>query len=99
MLPLTLPVAVGVNITLNGAFWPTARVSGKVSPLIEYVAGVTVTWEIVVLPVPATVRLPVWTPVFPTTTLPKFMVDGAPPKAGRTQDWPNAAFSTLETYM
>ena len=35
MLPLELPVAVGVKSTVNVALWPAAKVKGKVSPLRE----------------------------------------------------------------
>ena len=42
MLPLTLPVTAGVNATLKGVLAPADKVSGRVSPLIVNVEGVTV---------------------------------------------------------
>ena len=75
MLPLTLPVAAGVNATLKGVLAPADKVTGSVSPLIVNVEGVTVTWETVALPLPAAVKLAAWVPVLPTITLPTFNGD------------------------
>ena len=33
IVPLTLPLVVGLNITLKVALWPGAKVSGRLKPL------------------------------------------------------------------
>jgi len=58
-LPVKLPVAAGAKATLKLLDWPTARVSGKVSPLRLNPAPLTVAEEMVRLAVPELVRVTV----------------------------------------
>jgi hypothetical protein len=58
-LPVKLPVAAGAKATLKLLDWPTARVSGKVSPLRLNPAPLTVADEMVRLAVPELVRVTV----------------------------------------
>lgn len=76
-----VPLAWGVNLTLNDALWPADRVSGRDSPLtvnseVVMPAFVTVMLE------PLAVSVPVRLLLCPTITLPKFRV------AGLTASWP-----------
>ena len=84
ILPFTLPVVAGVNVTLKRALCPTDKVSGSDSPLILNPAPETVAWEIVVLAVRVPVSVTVWVLLLPTATLPKLMMEGATPSTERT---------------
>ena len=76
-LPVTLPVVLGAKVTLKMADWPTARVKGKVSPLVLKPAPVTVACEMVRLAVPELVKVTLCEAVVPTRTLPMAMLVGA----------------------
>ncbi|HXN51144.1 MAG TPA: hypothetical protein VN943_04345 [Candidatus Acidoferrum sp.] len=53
MEPVTFPAPLGVNTTLNVAFWPGAMLIGSVRPDVLKPAPVTLAPEIVTLAVPA----------------------------------------------
>lgn len=55
-LPLALPDALGVNVTVNVVFCPAARVSGAVIPLMVNAVPLMATCEIVTLEPPILVR-------------------------------------------
>lgn len=74
-VPLAVPVACGLKVTVKFALWPEGMVTGKVIPLnanreLLLLAEVTVTSA------PVAVRLPVAVPLAPTATLPTFKVAG-----------------------
>jgi hypothetical protein len=50
--PVALPAAVGAKVTLNDALCPAARVSGTEIPLLVKPVPVTLTWEMLTLPLP-----------------------------------------------
>ena len=52
MPPVTWPVAVGANVALKVALWPTVKVIGKARPVTLKPAPVTVACETMTLPVP-----------------------------------------------
>src|SRR5579871_4392735 len=54
-VPLALPAAVGVNVTLNVALAPAANVTGVVIPLKLKPDPLIATWEIVTLEPPVLV--------------------------------------------
>ena len=87
IVPVTLPVEVGVNVALKLVLCPAARVSGRDSPDLLKPAPVTLACEIVRLAAPELVRVTVWVTVPPTTTFPKLML------AGRAVRTPEAATS------
>lgn len=51
-VPLALPAAVGVNVTLNVALAPAARVTGAVMPLMVKPVPVAATLEMVTVEPP-----------------------------------------------
>ena len=70
-----VPLLWGVNVTVNGALWPVARVKGNESPLkvnseVPTMAEETATLE------PVALSVAVILSVVPATTLPKFKVPG-----------------------
>jgi hypothetical protein len=74
-VPLAVPVAVGLKVTVNGTLWPAAIVAGRDNPLMVNtalfeVAAVTVTLA------PLAVRVPDAVPLVPTTTSPRASVVG-----------------------
>lgn len=71
-VPLLLPLTVGVNVTVNAALWPAARVIGTVKGVRLNPLPVTAAWEIATLEPPEFVRLTVSTWLFPMRVLPKF---------------------------
>jgi len=75
-LPLTLPLAVGANFTVNVEFCPVLIVRGVVTPLTLYPVPETLTAETVRLAVPELVSVIVWDPLLPTVTLPKATLVG-----------------------
>ena len=75
-LPVTLPAAVGANVTLRVAAWLAARVSGRVKPLPLNPAPETFTCEMVTLELPLFVSVTVCVLLVPTNTLPKLKLVG-----------------------
>ena len=75
-LPVTLPVAVGPQSTLNEVLVPTASVSGSESPLMLNPDPVTVAEEIVRLADPVFCNLRGSALVVPTVTFPKLRLPG-----------------------
>lgn len=76
-----VPLAWGVNLTLNDALWPAERVSGRDNPLTLN-SGLVMPASVTVMLEPLAVRVPVRLLLCPTMTLPKFSV------AGLTASWP-----------
>src|SRR5215470_353108 len=76
MLADTAPLVVGVNVTLKGALWPAARLSGSESPAIVNAALFEVAEVRVRLP-PLAVTVPFCVCELPIVTFPKFMEAGA----------------------
>jgi hypothetical protein len=67
-----VPVAPGVNFTVNVTGWVVVTVTGNVRPLIENSEGLVplkLTEDTDTLAPPA-LSVPVWVPLVPTTTLP-----------------------------
>ena len=56
-LPLTVPAAVGANLTENVTVWVGVNVVGSASPVIEKPVPVTVAWEIVTFDPPVLVSV------------------------------------------
>jgi hypothetical protein len=75
-LPAADPAVVGVNFTLKVALWPTAKVAGRLIPVMLYGAAV-VTWLIATLDPPEFVKVSdsIW--LLPTCTLPKLRLGAA----------------------
>ena len=74
-VPVALPAAVGVNLTVKGTLFPAAIVTGSDNPLtvkseLFVVAAVTVTLA------SDAIKLPDAVPLLPTATLPRFSVVG-----------------------
>src|SRR5271167_5020245 len=76
-LPVTLPAAVGLKVTLKSTFFPADRVKGRAGPLILKPLPVTESWEMVTLPVPVFVRITGSVLLLPSMTLPKLVLVGA----------------------
>jgi len=72
---LAAPVAVGVNVTVNGMLFPAAIVAGRVSSLMVNSEVFEFAAETVTL-APLAVNVPVAVPLVPTTTLPTAIVVG-----------------------
>ena len=70
-LPVTLPLAVGENITLKPTLWPAVSVVGKVKPLTLNPEPIALAAEIVTLVPPELVRVSVRGALLPVVTLPK----------------------------
>jgi hypothetical protein len=75
-VPFVLPLTVGVNETLNTAFCPAGRASGKAGPLTTKPDPTSAAWETVVLDCPELLRAIDWTAVLPNWTLPKLTLEG-----------------------
>ena len=78
MFPVAVPLADGVNVTVNEAVPPAAMVAGKEIPLttnsgLSDVTPVTCTAE------PVALSVPVFAPLEPTVTLPKLWLAGLTP--------------------
>lgn len=71
-LPVALPGADGVNVAVKFAVCPAARMSPEETPEALKPAPVTVTFEIVIVELPALVSVTVCEAVFGMVTLPKF---------------------------
>jgi hypothetical protein len=76
MLPVTLPVTVGVNVALKLTFAPAAIVWPAVRPFIPKPAPKALAAEIVMTEVPVFVSLIDWLVFWLTLTLPKFTATG-----------------------
>jgi hypothetical protein len=76
MLPLALPVAVGVKPAVNDALCPALIVTGAVIPLMLNPAPETLAAEIVTLAVPVLFNVTVADPLLPTCTLPRLTLAG-----------------------
>ena len=76
MLPLALPVAGGVKVTLSVADWPGVSVVLALTPLAPYAAPLAVTPEIVTLELPVFLRVSPRELLPPTFTFPKFTLVG-----------------------
>jgi hypothetical protein len=70
-LPVTLPLALGENITLKLTLWPAVSVVGKAKPLRLNPEPVTLAEEIATLVPPELVRVSVSEPLLPVVTLPR----------------------------
>jgi len=75
-LPVTLPLAVGENITLKPILWPPVSVVGKVKPPTLNPEPVAPAAEIVTLVPPEFVRVSVRDRLLPVIMLPKPRLDG-----------------------
>jgi hypothetical protein len=69
------PLDCGVKVMVKLALCPAAIVTGKESPLMENSELATSAAETTML-APVALRVPVWEPVVPTTTLPTAIVEG-----------------------
>lgn len=69
------PVVVGLNVTVNGADWPTGIVRGREIPLMMK-AVLFVLAPVIVTLEPVADKVPEAVPLVPTTTLPTAMVVG-----------------------
>jgi len=78
-LPLTAPLVVGENRTVNDVLWPAFSVKGNVSPLKLNPVPLAVAAEIVRLVPPEFVRVPVSDFEVPTWMFPKLKLDGLDP--------------------
>lgn len=70
MLPVTLPVAVGLNWVVNVTLWPPLKVIGKVKPdMLNPVPEMDelFSWMLVV---PVFLMLAIWVVLLPTVTVP-----------------------------
>ena len=74
--PLTAPGVVGANVTPNVAFWPGAKVKGRLSPVTLNPAPVMAACEIVRLAPPEFCRVSVCVALVPSTTAPKLKLAG-----------------------
>jgi hypothetical protein len=81
-LPLAAPEEVGANWRLIVADWPALRESGTDSPLVLNPLPVTLTCEIVNVPVPLFVSFAVCELGEPTVTSPKLALEGMIVNAG-----------------
>ena len=78
-LPLTAPLVVGENRTVNEVLWPALRVTGSESPLILNPLPLALAAEIVRLVPPELVSVPESDFEVPSCTLPKAKLDGFDP--------------------
>jgi len=76
-LPLTLPVAVGANTTLNVVLFPAAIVVDALKPLMLNPVPETLACEIVTLALPPFDKLMGCELLFPVTTFPKPTEEGS----------------------
>jgi len=74
MVPVAVPVAVGLNWTVSVAVLPGFRVSGKVAPETVKPVPLTVTELMVTGAVPVELRVSDWVVALFSATLPKAMV-------------------------
>jgi hypothetical protein len=78
-LPLTAPLVVGENSTVNDVLWPAVSVKGSVSPLKLNPAPLAVAAEMVRLLPPELVKVPASNFEVPTWMFPKLKLDGLDP--------------------
>lgn len=76
IVPDELPVAVGANLAEKVVFWPAARVTGVVSPLMLKPDPVMLAWEMVALAFPLFVSVIVCELLLPTATFPNAKLPG-----------------------
>ena len=69
-VPFNVPAVVGANTALKVVLAPAATVFGVVKPVTLYPAPLTVSCEMVSVPLPVFVRVNVWDFVCPSTMLP-----------------------------
>jgi len=82
ILPVALPVAVGVNCALKERLCPAATVDGNERPLTPKPSPETVARFTTTLAVPVLVNLTVCVPFCPTNTFPKLTEAGEIAKPG-----------------
>lgn len=75
-VPVALPAAAGVNVTVRVAFWPGLTVAGRLRPLVAKPAPDADAAEIVSAPVPVLLRVTDCEAVVPTATLAKLTLVG-----------------------
>jgi len=75
-VPVMLPAAVGVKLTLKTALWSANSVMGSEGPLTANPAPVTVVCKSVTGPMPVLATLKVWLLELPTVTPPKLKLVG-----------------------
>ena len=75
-VPLTAPAAVGAKVTVNVTVWVGFSVTGKVRPLTEYPAPVTLACVIVTANPPVLVSVSERFELLPVWTLPKARLAG-----------------------
>jgi hypothetical protein len=75
MLPGELPAVRGEKAASKVADCPGARIKPAETPLTEYRAPETLTFDTVTSEFPAFVRVTLNTPLFPTATFPKFRLE------------------------
>jgi hypothetical protein len=78
-LPLTAPLVVGENSTVNAVLWPAFSVKGRVSPLMLKPVPLALAAEIVRLDPPELVSVPESDFDVPSCILPKLKLDGFDP--------------------
>jgi hypothetical protein len=81
IVPVTVPVEVGVKTTSKVALWPAATVSGREGELRENSEALVLAPVIVTEVVLLFVAVAVSVLVLPTTTLPKLSVEELNPKS------------------
>lgn len=74
-LPVTLPGALGVKVTLIVTFFPTSTATGRVGRVMENWLVLKAALVSVTVAVPVLVAVAVRVLLVPTVTLPKLMVD------------------------
>ena len=70
IVPLPAPIAVGLNVSVRFLVLPAASVTGRVKPLVEKPAPLTLTLAMVALPDPGFFNCTVWEMLVPTVTFP-----------------------------
>ena len=75
-LPVGVPAACGVKLTLNVKLCPALMVKGTVTPLMPYPVPLTVTCEIVIADPPVLLSISDFVLLLPTCTLPKLRLVG-----------------------
>ncbi len=76
IVALAAPVAVGVNVTLNGTLCPGLILIGKFGPLATNAADEELTDERIAVIPPVFVTLKLWLALLPTVALPRLMFAG-----------------------
>ena len=76
IVPLPAPTAVGLNVSVRFLVLPAASVTGRVKPLVEKPAPLTLTLAMVALPDPGFFNCTVWEMLVPTVTFPNWTLPG-----------------------